>query len=67
MARNCKSPKKKRIPKPKAAYTIGKEIYIIERLTSLNNKDKFKFYHFKSKLLEALKALDEEQETKIPN
>jgi hypothetical protein len=67
MARNCKSPKKERIPEPKAAYAMEKEIRMMERLTSSDNEDEFEFYHSESELSEAPEALDEEQETEIPD
>jgi uncharacterized protein YxjI len=70
MARNCKSPKKERIPKLKNNYTIEKDnksVYIMERLTLSNNKDNYKFYYSKSKLLNNSKTLNKEPEAKIPN
>jgi hypothetical protein len=70
IARNCKSLKKKRIPKLKNNYIIEKDnksVYIIEHLTLFNNKDNYKFYYFKSKLLNNFKTLDKEPEAKILN
>jgi hypothetical protein len=70
IARNYKSPKKERIPKPKNNHAIEKDnksVYIIERLTLSNNKDNYKFYYSKSKLLDDFKTLDKEPKTEIPN
>jgi hypothetical protein len=70
IARNCKSLKKERIPKLKNNYTIEKDnksVYIIKRLTLFNNKDNYKFYYFKSKLLNNSKTLDKEPEAEILN
>jgi hypothetical protein len=39
----------------------------MECLTLFNNKDNYKFYYFKSKLLDNSKTLDKEPEAKIPN
>ncbi|KAK1250267.1 hypothetical protein MKX08_010270 [Trichoderma sp. CBMAI-0020] len=63
--RNYKSPKKERIPKLKNNHAIKKDNK--KRLTSFNNKDNYKFYHFKSKLLDNSKTLNKELEAEIPN
>jgi hypothetical protein len=39
----------------------------MERLTLFNNKDNYKFYYFKSKLLNNFKTLNKEPEAKILN
>jgi hypothetical protein len=65
--RNCKSPKREKIPKLKNNYIIKKEIYIMERITLLNNKDNYKFYYFKSELLDNSKTLDKEPKAEILN
>jgi hypothetical protein len=67
MARNCKSPKKERIPEPKTTYAMEKEIRMMERLTSSDNEDEYEFYRSASELSDDSETLDEEQDTEIPD
>lgn len=69
IARNCKSPKKERIPEPKNTYTMekeGKNIHFIERSRSPKNNNNYKFYQSKPKLSDNSETLQEE-EVEIPN
>jgi hypothetical protein len=70
MARNCKSPKKERIPEPKNNHAMEKDdksVHMMERLTSSDNEDDYEFYHSESELSDDSKTLDEEPETEIPD
>lgn len=70
MARNCKSPKKERIPEPKNNHAMEKDdksVHMIERLTSSDNEDDYEFYRSESELSDDSKTLDEEPEAEIPD
>jgi hypothetical protein len=67
MARNCKSPKKERIPEPKNNHAMEKEIHMMERMTSSDNEDDYEFYRSESELSDDSKTLDEEPEAEIPD
>jgi hypothetical protein len=69
MARNCKSPKKERIPEPKNNHAMEKEdrsVHFMERSRSPENNDDYEFYQSEPELSDDSETLQEE-DVEIPD